>query len=214
MPSGGRTFETRMGQTPVGRVLALAGIFSLLGRAASSQATLPPQYSLWLVPSGAQYDSLQRVSCDLARRYAAHCSMPHMTVVGDVVGSLEDVGRRAHALALRTRPLMVDLTTIGWVPGVFFRSFYVLVNETAEVSALYDATCATVGKCQTRPFHMSLMYTDRLSDSARAVIRDSLYAGGDRTSLAIRVRLDRLMVCSSAGRPPEEWACPIAIELR
>jgi len=196
------------------RFRTCAAMLLLAARAARAQAPAPTQYSLWLVPSGAQYDSLRQLSCDLAQRYAAHCSMPHVTVVGDVLGNLDDVSRRAHALALRTRAMTVELTTISWVPGVFFRSFIVLVTETSEVSALYDATCETVGKCQTRPFHMSLMYTDNLTDSAKAAVRDSVYSVIGRKQLGMTIRLDRLLVCSSAGLPPEKWTCPVSIELR
>jgi hypothetical protein len=170
-------------------------------------------YSVWLVPSGAQYDSLRSLVCGLAARYPSHCFMPHVTVVGDVQGTLDDITHRAEKLAQRTGLLDARLTSIGWTPGNYFRSFYVLIDETAGFSKLYVDTCAVIGKCQTRPYHMSIMYTDTLSDSARAAIRDSLYAGRGSRTFGSTVRLTRLLVCSTSGLPPEKWTCPKEIKL-
>jgi hypothetical protein len=139
--------------------------------------------------------------------------MPHVTVVGDIHGTWNDVGHRAEQLAQRTGVLQARLTSIEWTAGNYFRSFYVLIDETARFSKLYEDTCALIGKCQTRPYHMSIMYTDKLSDSAKAGIRDSLYARRGAKGLGATVTLTRLLICSTAGMPPEEWTCPKEITL-
>jgi hypothetical protein len=139
--------------------------------------------------------------------------MPHVTVVGDVPGTLEDVTQRAERLAQRTGVVEAHLTSIQWTPGNYFRSFVVLIDETAGFSRLYQDTCAIIGKCQTRPYHMSLMYVDKLSDSAKTVIRDSLYARRGAKSFGGTVRLTRMLVCLTTGFPPEKWTCPKEIGL-
>jgi hypothetical protein len=139
--------------------------------------------------------------------------MPHVTVVGDVPGTLDDVAQRAEKLAQRTGTLEAHLTSIQWIPGNYFRSFIVLIDETAGFGKLYEDTCKVVGKCQTRPYHLSLMYTDKLSDSARAAIRDSLYAQRGARSLGMTVRLSRLLVCFTSGLPPEARSCPAGYPL-
>jgi len=136
-----------------------------------------------------------------------------VTVVGDVQGTLDDIAQRAEKLAQRTGPLDAWLTSIEWKRGEYYRSFYVLIDETPGLSKLYEDTCAVIGKCQTRPYHMSIMYTDTLSDSARAAIRDSLYRRRGGKSLGSTVRLTRLLVCSTSGLPPEKWTCPKEIKL-
>ena len=170
-------------------------------------------YSVWLAPSDAQYDSLRSVVCALAARYHSHCFIPHVTVVGDVAGTLQDVAQRAETLAQRTGVLEARLTSIAWVPGNYFRSFIVLIDETAGFSKLYDDTCTIIGKCQARPYHLSIMYTDKLSDSARTAIRDSLYARRVAKSIGSTVRLTRMLVCFTTGLPPEQWTCPKEIKL-
>jgi len=139
--------------------------------------------------------------------------MPHVTVVGDVPGTLEDVTQRAERLAQRTGVVEAHLTSIQWTPGNYFRSFVVLIDETAGFSRLYQDTCAIIGKCQTRPYHMSLMYVDKLSDSAKTVIRDSLYARRGAKSFGGTVRLTRMLVCLTTGLAPEKWTCPKEIGL-
>jgi hypothetical protein len=138
--------------------------------------------------------------------------MPHVTVVGDVPGTLDDIAHRANDLARRTGVLEARLTSIEWTRD-YYRSFIVLIDETAGFSKLYEDTCVVIGKCQTRPYHMSIMYTDKLGDSARAVIRDSLYAGRGARTFGRTVRLTRLLVCLTYGLPPEEWRCPKEIKL-
>jgi hypothetical protein len=188
---------------------SIAGLVACWGVLACGPAKV---YSVWLAPSGAQYDSLRSVVCELAARYPSHCFMPHVTVVGDVPGTLDDLARRAKDLARRTGVLDARLTSMEWTRD-YYRSFIVLIDETAGFSKLYDDTCAVIGKCQTRPYHMSIMYTDKLGDSARAVIRDSLYAGRGARTFGRTVRLTRLLVCFTSGLPPEEWRCPKEIKL-
>ena len=170
-------------------------------------------YSVWLAPSGAEYDSLRSVVCGLAARYPSHCFFPHVTVVGDVPGTLDDVARRANDVARRTGVLEARLTSIEWTRD-YYRSFIVLIAETAGFSRLYEDTCAVIGKCQTRPYHMSIMYTDKLSDSARSAIRASLYARRGAGTFGRTVRLTRLLVCFTSGLPPEEWTCPKESKLK
>jgi len=139
--------------------------------------------------------------------------MPHVTVVGDVPGTLEDITQRAEKLAQHTSALDARLMSIQWIPGNYFRSFVVLIDETAGFSKLFDDTCAIIRKCQTRPYHMSIMYTDKLSDSAKVAIRDSLYQRRGGKSFGTTVRLTRMLVCFTTGLPPEQWTCPKEIKL-
>jgi len=171
------------------------------------------EYSIWLVPTGAQYDSLHSVVCELATRYLSPCYVPHVTVVGDVEGTLDDITRRAKQLAQRTRALDARLTSIVWKRGDYYRSFYAVVDETAGFSRLYEDTCTIIGKCQIRPYHMSLMYTSILSDSAKVAIRDSLYARRGVHSFGSTVRLTRMLVCFTSRLPPEAWTCPKELTL-
>jgi hypothetical protein len=139
--------------------------------------------------------------------------MPHVTVVGDVPGTLEDIAYRTEKLARRSHALDARLTTIQWTRGNYSRSFYVLIDETPEFTRLYDDTCAVIGKCQTRPYHMSLMYTSKLSDTVKAGIRDSLYTAGVMQTVGAQVRFNRLVVCVTAGLSPEQWSCPKEMRL-
>jgi hypothetical protein len=136
-----------------------------------------------------------------------------VTVVGDVQGTLKDIAHRAEQLARHTHALDARLTTIEWTRDNYYRSFYLLIDETPEFTKLYEDTCALIGTCQSRPYHMSIMYTDKLSDSARAAIRDSLYARRGTKTFGSTVRLTRLLVCFTSGLPPEQWTCPKEIRL-
>ena len=139
--------------------------------------------------------------------------MPHVTVVGDLPGTLEDIAHRAEQLALRTHAVDARLTTIEWTRDNYYRSFYVRIDETPQFTKLYEDTCAVLGKCQTRPYHMSLMYTNKLPDTVKARLRDSLYAAAGAPIVGAQVKLTRMVVCSTAGLPPERWTCPKEVRL-
>ena len=139
--------------------------------------------------------------------------MPHVTVLAELRGSLTDVTSIAGKLAARTGPLQTTLTTIEWTPGEYYRSFFALVAETEALAKLHRDTCEIAGECPRRPYHLSLMYTDRLSNAERAAIRDSIYQQRGGQGFGMELLLTRLQVCSSSGLPPEEWTCPVAIAL-
>ena len=93
-------------------------------------------YSVWLLPSGAQYDSLHALICGLSARYPSPCFMPHVTVVGDVPGTLEDIAYRTEKLARRTRltvrqaPRQPRRATRYGDPAASCRSFHFVTSCT------------------------------------------------------------------------------------
>lgn len=139
--------------------------------------------------------------------------MPHVTAVGELNGSLGDITRVTKKLAHRTGPLETTLTRIEWAPNDYYRSFYALVNETKAFSKLYDDTCEIMAKCPTRPYHLSIMYTDKLRDSDKIALRDSIYAKRGGSGFMMKLQLTRLRICSTSDLPPEKWTCPIEIRL-
>ena len=172
------------------------------------------EYYVWLAPSGAEYEKLHALVCDLAKKYQSPCFLPHMTVVGPVQGSLAEVTRQTKKLADQTQSLQAQLSVIEWtIPDDLYRSFIVLIEPTNALQRLYQATANVFGKNNKPPYHISLMYT-KLPLAEREKIRDEIYRGKKATDFNETILLDRLQICFTTNLPPSEWKCPAEIPLK
>ena len=129
--------------------------------------------SLWVVPSGEAHESLGRLIADLARRYGTPEFGPHVTLIGEVEGSLDEVLARAGQLAASLRPFGIWLGRPR-SENVYFRSLYLGVRRTAPLLRTHRMACAAFGltTAQYRP-HLSLLYGD-LPRATKQALTDEL----------------------------------------
>lgn len=177
-------------------------LFCLIADVASAQ-----EYSIWLSSSSSEFKEVSTKTEGLCKIFGTPCFAPHVTVVPDLKGTLKEITVIAKSLAKQTRPLQANFTGIEWTPDNFWRSFYLKAEDTPEFHRLYDDTCAIAGKCQTWPYHMSLMYV-KPQEVDREILRKALTGRFPKTLV-----LDLLQVCTS-GNMPEKWTCPVAIKLK
>ncbi len=172
------------------------------------------EYSLWLSPSGEEFTYTKRLICTLDGVYESHCFDPHVTVVGELKGTLTEITQVAARLAKETHPLEARFAGVDWTDD-YWKSFYLHINDTGIFHKLYDDTCRITGKCHPWPYHMSLMYTDKLSVEQKKDLVGALMKGDFQFRNFIQsasIRLDRLRICTS-GDVPEDWVCPVEIQL-
>ena len=96
------------------------------------------QYSLWLVPSGYQFERLQALVWDLAKEHGSPRYVPHVTAVGELSGTLTQIGRQAQELADHTHPLEAVMTTVAWSKDDYWMSFYMPILPTPPFHRFYD----------------------------------------------------------------------------
>ncbi len=171
------------------------------------------EYSIWLVPSQEDYDRLSQLICDLAEDYPSGCFTPHLTVAGDVRGTLNEIKDKAKTLADQVGKVEVRLRTIGWgTPDE--RSFYFFAQDAggdSKLYRLYTETCRIMGECPVLPYHVSLIYTDQIPVWERTILQENLYTQFGGREMVIT--LDRLAVCVTKDLPPEKWECRAEIML-
>jgi len=89
-------------------------------------------YSLWLIPTGETYDRLNNIIVSLSKRYKTQYFEPHVTLVGGILGSEDDVISKTSQLTALLHPHMIELSRIDFL-NEYFRCLFVKARETAYV---------------------------------------------------------------------------------
>ncbi len=116
-------------------------------------------YSIWLMPTGAVRDELARWIGDLSREFSSPLFPPHVTLIGGLEGSEENLSAATQDLAARLRPYVVQLGDVGYLDE-FYRSLFVRADKTPAVLDA-NAQARAVLRCENDAEympHLSLMY--------------------------------------------------------
>jgi len=127
-------------------------------------------YSLWLVPDGAVHQALGRLIDELADQHGGPRFPPHITLLGSVVGSEEEVARGAERIAQQTHALTVDFDGLG-AEEVYFRTLYLVARPAPALMAANALARQVFPPDRSEPFrpHLSLLYGDYAAETKRAI---------------------------------------------
>ena len=116
-------------------------------------------YSLWLMPTGEVYEKLSSLIKSLAKKYYAPIFDPHITLIGEVMQSEDDVLRRAEQLALKQNSFQITLNSVDY-QDYYFRALFIRAEKTYQLQALYDRAKEVFGIQNISDYmpHLSLMY--------------------------------------------------------
>ncbi|MGA2784592.1 MAG: hypothetical protein ABSF09_07845, partial [Candidatus Bathyarchaeia archaeon] len=89
-------------------------------------------FSLWLMPTGDAYQALANLIFDLSKEYSSPRFAPHVTLLGELHGSEEEIKSRTSRLSANLKPYAIDLTRIEYLDE-YFRSLFIRVEETEQV---------------------------------------------------------------------------------
>ncbi len=131
--------------------------------------------SLWLMPEGADRESLAALIDHLAARLGTAAFAPHVTLLSSLSGSEAEVVDRARVVAAELRPLPLAFSGIDGTDE-HFRCLFLRVVASA---ALWDAHVLAARLCGGEPEetfdpHLSLVYGD-LDVRRRAELRRELH---------------------------------------
>ena len=116
-------------------------------------------HSLWLMPSGGIYERMYELIQGLSREYEGPLFEPHVTLLGEVMFSEEDIIRKTKQLLDRQHPFPITLTSIDY-QEFYFRSLFVKVKKIPELLTLQTRAkeiFAMQDKLSYMP-HFSLLY--------------------------------------------------------
>ena len=116
-------------------------------------------YSLWLMPTGETYDRLSGLIGRLAREYGAPLFEPHVTLIGEVVQSEQDVLRKVEQLASGQKPFTIKLNKVDY-QDFYFRTLFARADKTNPLQALHDRAKEVFEMRDIPDYmpHLSLLY--------------------------------------------------------
>lgn len=115
-------------------------------------------YHLFLEPEEPVRTDLLDVIKEFAGVYGGPVFPPHLTLLGPIAGSEEEIVRIATALAVKGEPLTLSLGACA-AEEVFFRAFFIRVENSRALTHLREQACR-VFECPEAPYtpHLSLFY--------------------------------------------------------
>jgi hypothetical protein len=168
-----------------------------------SRNTQQAQYSLWLLPSGAHESLLLETVARLSVLLGGPSFTPHLTVLGDIALTLEQLRGPARHMAERCPPLRWKVNRVECT-AAFFRCLYLRFDKRPEFALLQQCALHCSGTRRGLPPypHLSLAYGDPHPDNAGlCTLLAEEFAGQ-------AIVFDRLAICrSSSNVPIAQWEC-------
>lgn len=116
-------------------------------------------YTLWLMPSGAEYNRFADLIKKLAQQYNAPVFQPHVTLLGEFPQTEEEAMRLTQELVIGQKPFPVNLGQIDY-QEYHFRALFVRAEKTDPLVNLHERAKKLFGMEHIPPYmpHLSLLY--------------------------------------------------------
>lgn len=69
-----------------------------------------PYYNIFLIPSGMAYERLSTTIANLSKAFHASNFVPHVTLLGNLFGSEDEITLQALSVARQLKPFNIQLT--------------------------------------------------------------------------------------------------------
>lgn len=158
-------------------------------------------YALWIIPEGKAYRELKQLIDLLSRTYSRPSFDPHITVLGRVTGSGNELIAKVARLAGIIRPFLISLRRIEYLDE-YFRSLFIKSDESKELINLHNKakTIFNIKDKKCYMPHISLMYGNLPAHLKDKIISD-IGKGFPDTFDIQRIHL----VSASIETDPAEW---------
>jgi 2'-5' RNA ligase len=157
------------------------------------------EYSLWLMPTGNVYEHLASIIVRLGKQYSAPYFEPHVTLLGKLVGSENEILSETAQLATLVRPYLVLLGRVDYLDE-YFRCLFIRAEETEQVMGANGRARLVFDRHQDPRYmpHLSLMY----GNFAPAVKEQIIAKIGSQFDLRFQVQSIHLF---STNGEPKNW---------
>ncbi len=129
-------------------------------------------YSIWLEPEGVVKERLNRVIQYLSKEHGTPAFGPHVTLIGGLEGSEDEIRRRTESLANKIEPYSITFTGEVGLEEIWQKAMFIPVQEDYLVMAanrLARAEFSFSGGNSYHP-HLSLMYSNDIPLARRLKI--------------------------------------------
>jgi 2'-5' RNA ligase len=159
-------------------------------------------YSLWLMPSGDVYNELAGLISRLSIEYSTPNFEPHVTLIGSLEGSEEDILSKTSQLATLIHPFNIKLTTVDYLDA-HFTCLFIKVEKTNDMMKANWKAKEFFSPLRGRQYmpHLSLMYGDSIT-IPRASKKEIIAEIGKEFGMSFEVRSIHLF---STDGEPLDW---------
>jgi len=128
-------------------------------------------YSIWLMPEGEIYSRLENLISKLSKKYKTPKFKPHLTLIGEIQDSKEDIMHKTSNLARAISPYDIILSGVSYLDE-YFRSLFIKAKQTDELlkSNLVARSMFNRENDQKYIPHLSLMYGNLTSKTKETII--------------------------------------------
>jgi 2'-5' RNA ligase len=127
-------------------------------------------YYLWFKPSGMAYDVLARIIGELAKELNSPVFEPHVTLIGNLEGSEEQLTHQSEQFARQLEPFTIVLTEPSY-RDEHFQCIFMLVEQTGPIMNAYALARAFFHKPnQAFVPHLSLAYGSYPDSRKKSII--------------------------------------------
>ena len=156
-------------------------------------------YSLWLMPTDDVYRQLSETISQLSSKYSAPYFEPHVTLLGELLESEEEMLSKTEQLAGLIKPFTIKLTHVDYLDQ-YFRCLFLRADETNDLINANNKAREVFNRGQDSTFmpHLSLMYGDFTPKIKQQIIGD---VGRD---FDISFEVGNIRFCLTDGEP-KDW---------
>lgn len=129
-------------------------------------------YSLWLIPAGETYNKLSILIKTLSEEYKSPLFEPHVTLLGEILLSEEDMIQRSKQLVFGQKSFSITLQTVDY-EDYYFRALFMRAEKSESLLALHNRT-KKIFEMQAIPYmpHLSLLYGNLTQSVKEQIIRN------------------------------------------
>lgn len=151
------------------------------------------------MPGGEDYDKLLALIRNLSSSYRTPPFEPHISLLGGLVSSEEELMLKAEELASSTQPFAVELDGIGHMDE-YYMCLFAKVKENEALMELNRRAKEIFGRVDESSFipHVSLIYANMRASKRRKIISSI-----EDELRGMRFKADRLYLYVTEGEPPD-----------
>jgi hypothetical protein len=130
----------------------------------------PPTYHLWFKPSGEAYKILRRTIEQLAQKLDAPMFEPHISLIGNLDGTEEEIIKKSESLAKSLKPFTAVLTEPAYRDS-HFQCLFMLVDKAPLLMEAHRIASESFNKTLSDFMpHLSLVYGSYPEEQKKSVI--------------------------------------------
>lgn len=130
-------------------------------------------YSIWLTPTGEVYRKLAEIISQLSKKYSTPNFEPHLTLIGDLIGSEEEIISKTLKLAEQLKPFEIKLKKADYFDE-YFKCLFIRAGKTKEVIEANNIAREAFNLEPNPEYmpHLSLMYGDLSPEIKEEILTD------------------------------------------